>query len=148
MLSDDERKAALGVLARSDAGALASAWQRYGGSPAGIWLMAPQTGLVMVRGRAGGSGPPFNLGEMTVTRASFEAAQGAVGHALVAGRSHEKARIAAMVDALLQTDESAAVREAVLVPLAEAQEADRARRRSETAATKVDFFTFVRGEDS
>ena len=35
-----------------------------------VALRAPETGLVMVRGRIGGTGAPFNVGEMTVTRCS------------------------------------------------------------------------------
>ena len=31
-------------------------------------LRAPEIGLAMVRGRAEGTGPPFNLGEITITR--------------------------------------------------------------------------------
>jgi alpha-D-ribose 1-methylphosphonate 5-triphosphate synthase subunit PhnG len=41
----------------------------------------------------------------------------------------------------------AAIEEAVIAPLLAAQERDDTRKREETAATKVDFFTMVRGED-
>ena len=36
----------------------------------------PETGLVMVRGRMGGTGSPVNLGEGTVTRGSYLVAGG------------------------------------------------------------------------
>jgi alpha-D-ribose 1-methylphosphonate 5-triphosphate synthase subunit PhnG len=35
------------------------------------WLRAPETGLMMVQGRAGGTGERFNLGEVTVTRCAL-----------------------------------------------------------------------------
>jgi len=111
-------------------------------------LRAPEIGAVMVQGRAGGTGEAFNLGEMTVTRASVRLECGTVGHAWVQGRDKGHALRAALVDALMQTDAADAVRAQVIAPLsAEAQDA--ARRRAETAAaTKVDFFTMVRGENA
>lgn len=115
--------------------------------PEFAWLRPPEVGGVMVRGRAGGTGAPFNLGEMTVTRCALRTACDAVGHAYVQGRDKEHARRAALVDALMQTDRAEAVRAAILQPLqAEAARA-RADRAAKAAATKVDFFTMVRGED-
>ena len=111
-------------------------------------LRGPEIGTVMVRGRIGGTGSPFNLGEMTVTRCSVRLEDGIVGHAVVQGRDKTHARHAAVLDALMQTGGAAALDAAVLHPLARA-EADRgealARR---AAATKVEFFTMVRGEDA
>ncbi|CAJ4881007.1 phosphonate metabolism protein PhnG [Burkholderia pseudomallei] len=40
-------------------------------APAFDWLRAPEIGLAMVRGRIGGTGDPFNLGEASVTRAAL-----------------------------------------------------------------------------
>ena len=100
----------------------------------------------MVRGRAGAVGAAFNLGEMTVTRCSLKLADGRVGHAVVQGRDRRKAEVAALCDALMQGDEAAAVQATVLDPLATAAR-ERARlRAAKAAATKVDFFTMVRGE--
>ncbi|OYW58005.1 MAG: phosphonate C-P lyase system protein PhnG [Rhodobacterales bacterium 12-65-15] len=112
--------------------------------PAHTLLRAPEIGAVMVRGRAGGTGEAFNLGEMTVTRASVRT----VGHAWVQGRDKGHALRAAVADAVLQTADAGQVQAKVIDPLvAEAREA--ARSRAETAATtKVDFFTMVRGEDA
>ena len=111
-------------------------------------LRGPETGLVTVRGRIGGGGAAFNVGETTVTRASVRLASGEIGHAYALGRESEKARISAIVDALLQRpDDVEAVETAILAPLRAAQNEDVARRKAETAATKVDFFTMVRGED-
>ncbi len=87
------------------------------------------------------------MGEMTVTRCSLKLAQGAVGHAYVQGRDKDKARIAALIDALMQTEAAATLRGAVLVPLEAAMAEAKRSRASKAAATKVDFFTMVRGED-
>ena len=109
------------------------------------WLRPPEAGAVMVRGRAGGTGAPFNLGEMTVTRCSLRLEGGQVGHAYVAGRSREKARIAALCDALMQDQgRAAAVRDAVLAPLARAAAETRETLAAKAAATRVEFFTLAR----
>ena len=117
--------------------------------PAATALRGPETGLVTVRGRIGGGGAPFNVGEATVTRASVRLADGTVGHAYALGRDHAKAKLSAVLDALWQNprwrDE---IEMRVLAPLRAAQAEADARRREETAATKVDFFTLVRGEDA
>jgi alpha-D-ribose 1-methylphosphonate 5-triphosphate synthase subunit PhnG len=119
-----------------------------GGAPAYEELRPPQTGLVMLRGRIGGSGPQFNLGEVTVTRAVVRLMTGVVGYSYLLGRSHQRARLAALVDALGQ---DAAYRERLESSLAAPVRArvakERANTRAETAATRVEFFTLVRGED-
>jgi alpha-D-ribose 1-methylphosphonate 5-triphosphate synthase subunit PhnG len=140
------RQAALGVLSHADPARLAQLWEDWADKPAVTRVRGPETGLVMVRGRAGGGGNPFNLGEATVTRATIRLQTGEVGHAWCLGRDTDKALIAACFDALFQRD-SATVEQRVLAPLrAELAEAD-AVRAEETASTKVDFFTMVRGED-
>lgn len=114
--------------------------------PPFIYLRKPETGLVMLRGRQGGTGSPFNIGEATLTRCSIRLANGAIGHAFVMGRSHEHAVSAAVCDALLQGLENAQLTEAVITPLAH-ERAERERRMAlKNAATKVDFFTMVRGD--
>jgi alpha-D-ribose 1-methylphosphonate 5-triphosphate synthase subunit PhnG len=105
----------------------------------------------MVQGRTGGVGALFNLGEMTTTRASVELmgnASGAVGHAYVQGRSKDHALRAALLDALMQTDQAAQIEAQVLAPLRAEEQARRAARAAHAAATKVEFFTLVRGEDA
>lgn len=111
-------------------------------------LRRPETGTVMVRGRMGGTGSAFNLGEMTVTRCAVQLAGGAVGHAVVQGRDADHARRAAVLDALMQTGEFAALAARVLDPLAQAEAEVSATRAAKAAATKVEFFTLVRGEDA
>ena len=110
-------------------------------------LRAPEIGAVMVRGRAGGTGAPFNLGEMTVTRASVRLDCGAVGHAWVQGRSRDHALRAAILDALMQTDRAGAIAAQVIAPLQAEAQARRTARAAKAAATRVEFFTLVRGED-
>lgn len=142
------RREAMAVLAAAPAAELSRLWQEADLPAEAETLRGPETGLVTVRGRIGGGGAPFNVGEATVTRATVRLATGEIGHAHALGRDHDKARIAATVDALFQHPETAeAVETRILAPLRAAREADAARLRAETAATKVDFFTMVRGED-
>lgn len=141
----------MSVLAKAPAAALAEAYGALAdevGEPRTEWLRAPEIGAVMVRGRMGGTGAPFNLGEMTVTRATLRLDDGTVGHAYVAGRDSGKARIAAICDALMQGPAAARVQEAVIGPMQALMARARAERAGKAAATKVDFFTMVRGENT
>ncbi|WP_426033911.1 phosphonate C-P lyase system protein PhnG [Cypionkella sp. TWP1-2-1b2] len=138
------RKNWIGLLARAKPARLADLVPEI---PPHDLLRAPEIGAVMVRGRIGGTGQPFNLGEMTVTRCALRLGSGAVGHAHVQGRDKSHALRAAVVDALMQTDQAEAVRAAVLGPLQAEEVARRASRAAKAAATKVEFFTLVRGED-
>lgn len=110
-------------------------------------LRRPETGLVMVRGRAGGDGRRFNLGEATVTRAAVRIEGGETGFSYLLGRDAVRARQAAVLDALWQARAHRQAVEAALRPVAARREAERARRARQAAATRVDFFTMVRGED-
>lgn len=141
------RKAWLSVLAKAPAPQVAALWGAAGFDAAHDVLRAPEIGAVMVRGRAGAAGAPFNLGEMTVTRASVRLATGEVGHGYVQGRDKNHAHKAALVDALMQTDQALAVEAAIIAPLRDAADSRRATRAAKAAATKVDFFTIARGED-
>jgi alpha-D-ribose 1-methylphosphonate 5-triphosphate synthase subunit PhnG len=115
--------------------------------PAHEQLRQPENGLVMLRGRIGGDGAPFNLGEATVSRAAVRLGSGEVGFGYTLGRDGAKAQMIALCDALIQTDAFAARVEAdVLTPLRVHVAAERQRKAEETAATKVDFYTLVRGE--
>lgn len=108
-------------------------------------LKAPETGTVMVEGRAGGAGRRFNLGEATVTRCVVRLESGAMGFSYALGRDGRKARLAAITDALLQSEiETGPLRRGVFA-LAQQQQAARELASRKAAATKVDFFTLVRG---
>ena len=87
-----DRQRWMGGLARAEAGEIASLLAACGPAPAWRTLRGPESGLVMVRGRAGGGGAAFNMGEMTVTRCTVRTEDGLVGHAYVAGRDARQAR--------------------------------------------------------
>ena len=142
-----DRQDWLGLMATSKADQLASLWDQAGIAPDYKMLRQPETGSVMVRGRAGGTGDAFNLGEMTVTRASLKLADGQVGHGWCQGRDRRQATIIALVDALMQGDSAPRLDAAILAPLRDARAARHAASAQRAAATKVDFFTMARGED-
>lgn len=146
MTSTQDRQNWMGLLARAPAEALRAQVQGWGEIPGFDWLRAPEIGTAMVRGRQGGTGGPFNLGEISVTRCSLRLAGGEVGHAYVRGRDKAHAELAAVVDALMQTPAADSLREGVLAPLQQAEEARKTARAAKAAATKVEFFTMVRGE--
>ena len=131
----------MAILARSDADSIARGLQAAGELPRYQRLRGPEPGLVMVRGRAGGGGAPFNLGEMTVTRCTVRTDAGLVGHAYVAGRDERRAELAALADALLQDPvRHAALQESLVGPLHATLEAQRADIAAKAAATRVQFF--------
>jgi alpha-D-ribose 1-methylphosphonate 5-triphosphate synthase subunit PhnG len=133
----------MAILARASALELAAKLAELPPLPASETLRAPETGLVMVRGRAGGDGDAFNLGEMTVTRCALRLGAH-IGHAYIAGRDHAKARLAALLDAALQDSAlHAACMQAVVEPLAATQEEVRSAEARKAAATRVDFFTMA-----
>jgi len=133
----------MSILARASAEELAVRLAALPPLPAGETLRAPETGLVMVRGRAGGDGDSFNLGEMTVTRCAIRLGAH-IGHAYIAGRDLAKARLAALLDAALQDAAlHDALMRAVVEPVAAAQQEARALEARKAAATRVDFFTMA-----
>lgn len=143
----------MAVLARSNSTHLDRAWKALSPQPLYSLLRSPETGLVMLRARTGGTGNQFNLGEASVTRCAVRLKQPGnaqtVGIAYVLGRDHRHAELAAAFDALLQDDLwSGHIEHDVIHPLARAQEAAIERQARKTASTKVDFYTMVRGEDA
>lgn len=141
------RKAWMSLMAKAPVGRLAALLDAALPRPAFTWLRAPEIGSAMIRGRAGATGAPFNLGEMTITRCTLALETGEIGHAYVQGRRKTDAEAAALVDALMQTATAGRLRADVLDPLEAEMAAARTRRAEKAAATKVDFFTMVRGED-
>jgi alpha-D-ribose 1-methylphosphonate 5-triphosphate synthase subunit PhnG len=141
-----ERQTWLGLLARAPLETL-ERWAA-GGVPGHTWLRRPETGLVMVRGRAGGKGEQFNLGEMTLTRCALRLASGEAGIAYIQGRSARKAELAALADGMLQSPQCAAsVKQGLIEPVRAALAAQQRKHQSHAQATRVDFFTLVRGAD-
>src|SRR3977135_2886213 len=113
----EQRQAAMAVLAHSPAAEMAACLVAIV-VPAYEDLREPETGLVMVRGRIGGDGAPFNLGEASVTRASVRMESGEVGFSYLLGRDHDKARLAAVCDALWQSEHRRdAIERHVLAPI-------------------------------
>lgn len=142
------RKVAMAAFAMASGDELRKLTQAAGLPLEAKLLRGPETGLVTVRGRIGGGGTPFNTGEATVTRATVRLPSGQVGHAYALGRDKEKVRLAAILDAAWCAQETrGAVEEKIVAPLLRLRTEADAKRRAETAATKVDFFTMVRGED-
>lgn len=143
-----DRQRWMRVLAMAPVGALEDAWNDVGDDVRYSLLRAPEIGTAMVRARAGGAGARFNMGEMTVTRCAVRMEGGATGYAYVAGRDKRKTELAAAFDALLRDGGRRARLEATLIaPLETAQQAAHDARAQKVAATRVDFFTMVRGED-
>lgn len=140
------RKAVMAVLAHS---ATAEIEERLGmiALPVHEDLREPENGLVMVRGRVGGDGAPFNLSEATVSRAAVRLSTGEVGFGYTLGRDRAKAKLIALCDAMVQSAGLAgAIETQVVAPLRAAMIERKDRKVAEAAATRVDFYTLVRGE--
>ena len=137
----------MALAARATPDELAAALEALG-RPEWTDVRRPETGLVMLRGRTGGDGAPFNFGEATVTRAAVRVAcDGPVGLSYILGRDIARARAAATIDALWQSGRHDDVEAVLLAPVRARLAAEDAATAARTAATRVDFFTMVRGED-
>lgn len=137
----------LAVLARASRKQLEDPLAKLALMPAVQQVRAPEIGMVMLRGRVGGTGNPFNLGEASVVRCAVRLGEGPLGVSYALGRDKRRAELAALVDALLQDPEHHdALQHKLIVPLALAQAQARTQRQTDVAGSKVEFFTFVRGE--
>ena len=150
-IPDTNRQDWLRLMALSDMRVLADIWDGLPAQPETMFLRHPEIGLAMVRGRAGGSGMPFNLGEMTVTRCVVTACDTLSGARIdgvgyTAGRDRDKAALVARLDAALQ---DSACDDALRTEVIDRLQADRAGKldnaAAKTAATRVEFFTMERG---
>jgi alpha-D-ribose 1-methylphosphonate 5-triphosphate synthase subunit PhnG len=132
----------MAVLARATADELTvAAGERL---PAFTRLRGPEIGMIMLQGRAGGTGAPFNLGEATVARCTVRSVDGWVGHAYCLGRDLRHAELAAALDAALQDPARRQELDTVVVqPLATMQAARRDSLSRKAAATQVQFFTLA-----
>ena len=120
------------------------------------WLRRPETGLMMIQARVGGSGERFNLGEVTVTRCALRLGEmddaSPVGVSYVLGRDHRQAQLAAIADALLQdATHHGDLEVRLLEPIRQSLMQKQSTRHARAQTTKVDFFTVAReaslGED-
>ncbi|ODA93153.1 phosphonate C-P lyase system protein PhnG [Mesorhizobium sp. SEMIA 3007] len=142
----EKRQRWMAVLARARCDELERAWDNLAIQPQFDWLRRPETGLVLVRARAGGTGALFNLGEVTMTRCAVRLADGMTGFAFVLGRDQRHAQLAAVFDALLQgTDDSASGVLRFVTEFGIAQSARREIKSRKAASTKVHFFAMARG---
>ncbi|MEL6947168.1 MAG: phosphonate C-P lyase system protein PhnG [Pseudomonadota bacterium] len=141
------------VLAHAPADQIAEKLNAYSktdrsGIPKWHFIRKPEAGLVMVRGRMGGSGGAFNFGEVTVTRAAVALSDGVTGFSYALGRDQKKAEQAAIIHALWKTAAHTQRVEADIIgPLEALNMAREQAVREEVAPTKVDFYTLVRGDD-
>lgn len=141
------RQRLLCVLAQSDMPTILKCWDALNIDPECELVRGPETGLIALRGRMGGGGAPFNFGEATVTRATVKLANGSIGHAAAMGRNAGKAKLSAIIDAVAQDPAMATqIASKIIDPLTKKITTRDAKRASETAATRVDFFTMVRGD--
>jgi len=141
------RQTLMRVCAQARQAEIAQALEVLGPLPEAEDIRAPECGLVMLRGRIGGDGAPFNLGEATVTRAAVRMGE-TLGYGYLLGRCPQKARLAAIVDALGQdADWRARLEDVLVAPVSARRAAEQQAQAAETAKTRVNFFTLVRGED-
>ncbi|WP_110654400.1 phosphonate C-P lyase system protein PhnG [Salinicola halimionae] len=146
-MNQTSRRARQRLLALSTREQIESCWTTLGELPEHHYVRGPETGMAMLKGRAGGTGNAFHLGEMTLTRASIALGDGTIGHGWVRGRDRRHAELIALCDALAQhADWQPRLERDVLTPLADVLAASQQRDAATAAATRVDFFTLVRGE--
>jgi alpha-D-ribose 1-methylphosphonate 5-triphosphate synthase subunit PhnG len=138
----------MAVLAKAIPEELERLWLALQEKPEYYFLRPPEVGLVMVRGRTGGTGMRFNLGEVTMTRCTVQVNQGAAGTAYILGRNVRHAELAAVFDAMLQDPRhhTALMKEVVKPMIVSIQDRKKQVARK-AAATKVEFFTMVRGDE-
>ena len=142
----EKRQRWMAILARSSRAELEQAYADLAAGSDFRWLRMPESGLVLVRGRAGGTGSPFNLGEVTMTRCALKMADGTAGFAFILGRDQRHAELAAVFDAILQKSDAAAARAfQFVVQFEQAQAASRDLKSRKAASTKVNFFAMARG---
>jgi alpha-D-ribose 1-methylphosphonate 5-triphosphate synthase subunit PhnG len=112
-------------------------------------LRAPETGLVQIQARMGATGARFFAADATLTRAAVRLANGTLGYSWVLGRDKHHAERCALIDALLQqTAHFQTLTETLIAPLDADRTARIAARQAEVNASRVDFFTLVRGDNA
>lgn len=145
------RQSWIGTLAKASLVQLEQTISKLGHLPDYCFVRPPEIGLAMVQGRVGGTGQPFYLGEMTLTRCVVrlevpDLEEAIVGFGYVAGRSHRHAELAALCDALLQHPAwHTLIQTQVILPLQSAAQHKQEQQQRQTEATRVNFFTLVRG---
>ena len=147
MAENQQRQQWLSVLSRSTLESIQKLWQALMVEPEYQLLKAPESGMVMVKAKAGGSGQAFNMGEMTVTRTVVQLSTGEIGYGYTQGRDKKKSELIAVIDACIQLgDWGERILQNIIRPLEEQLTLHYQQRQNETDASKVNFFTMVRGE--
>ena len=112
-------------------------------------IRTPETGLVQLQARMGGIGDRFFAGDATLTRAAVRLADGTLGYSWILGRDRPHAERCAAIDALLQSPRHFHnLMETLITPLEALRSARIEARRAEVNASRVDFFTLVRGDNA
>jgi alpha-D-ribose 1-methylphosphonate 5-triphosphate synthase subunit PhnG len=135
------------AMALAEPGRLVSLLDELGEIPSFERLRGPERGLIMVRAKADGGGPVFNLGEALVTRCSVGLGD-FQGHAYVLGDEPDKCLAAALADAMAQDGRWRAGIERIALQLEDDLALRRAAELKAALKTRVEFFTLVRGEDA
>ncbi len=147
MTGKSQRQHLLSTLAQSCEKNIGSYWDKLSLSPEYQYLKKPEIGMAMVRAKASSSKQIFNMGEMTVTRCVLQLTTGEIGFGYTGGRSKHKSTLIALIDACYQCVEwQSAIDENILRPLSNHLQQQKKKQQQETAESKVDFFTMVRGE--
>lgn len=147
-MQTQQRQQLLTTLAKSSLSDIKRFWQQSPDEYDYETIREPHTGMVMAVARAESRGEPFNLGEVSVSRCALRLSSGEMGVGYVMGRNCEHALYVAILDALAQnSNQYEVILQQVIKPLQCEIENKRLKQKRETAQTKVDFLTMVRGED-
>jgi alpha-D-ribose 1-methylphosphonate 5-triphosphate synthase subunit PhnG len=134
----------MATLAKAKPDEIEAAFAALPSPPGWRVLRAPEVGSAMIRARAGGTGPAFNFGDITMTRCVVELNDGGPpGYAHVVGRNRRHAEIAAVFDAMLQLGDPIA--RDIVDHLAIRQSERAALAAAVAAASKVQFAVLARG---
>lgn len=148
ILNRTTRQHWMSVMAKSSAETLIALSDDYVNSHPFETIRAAEVGLTQVRGRMGGTGSQFNVGDMTITRCVVRSPEGHYGHSYIMGRNKDHATRAATLDAMLQDQiHQSLLMEKIIQPLAQDLAIKKVQKADTVAQTKVNFFTLVRGED-
>ncbi|MBD1574147.1 phosphonate C-P lyase system protein PhnG [Vibrio sp. S17_S38] len=138
----------MSVLATTDFERLSDLWQAQSFTPDYQLIRAPEIGLAQVQARMGGTGNRFNVGDITVTRCVVKLANGDLGYSYLSGRNKAHAELAAVIDALMQSQTyQHELMLSLIEPLQTLRDQKHQQRQQQVASSKVDFFTLVRGDD-
>ncbi|MFC0178603.1 phosphonate C-P lyase system protein PhnG [Thorsellia kenyensis] len=148
MSKKENRQILMGLLAKSPFEVIDNLWTTLNLTPNYELFRAPEIGLVQLQGKMGGTGNRFYVGDATITRAVVLIENKYYGYSYIMGRDKKKAQLCALIDGLMQINEyQITIEEKLLLPLLKLLETQKNEKNKATEATRVDFFTLVRGED-